>query len=102
MAGAWSLTLDGSVAEGKHRLQLEATAARAEPAQRLALSFDRVAPPAGFKAVDVQPGNSLWHIADRSFGEGLRYTEIYQANRGKIRDPDLIYPGQVFAVPAGQ
>jgi nucleoid-associated protein YgaU len=47
----------------------------------------------------VQPGNSLWRIARRSYGEGLRYTVIYDANKDQIRDPDLIYPGQVFVLP---
>jgi nucleoid-associated protein YgaU len=47
----------------------------------------------------VQPGNSLWRIARRSYGEGLRYTVIYEANKDHIRDPDLIYPGQVFVIP---
>ena len=47
----------------------------------------------------MQPGNSLWRIARRNYGEGIRYTVIYQANREQIRDPDLIYPGQVFEVP---
>ena len=51
------------------------------------------------QVVVVQPGNSLWRIARRVYGEGLRYTIIYEANRGQIRDPDLIYPGQVFSVP---
>ena len=49
----------------------------------------------------VQPGNSLWRIARRIFGEGLRYVHIYEANHGQIRDPDLIYPGQVFEFPSG-
>ena len=35
-----------------------------------------------------------------SYGQGLRYTTIYQANRDQIRDPDRIFPGQVFALPA--
>jgi nucleoid-associated protein YgaU len=47
----------------------------------------------------VQPGNSLWRIARRSLGAGTHYTIIYEANKGQIRDPDLIYPGQVFDVP---
>ena len=47
----------------------------------------------------VQPGNSLWRIARRSLGAGTRYTIIYKANKGQIRNPDLIYPGQVFNVP---
>jgi nucleoid-associated protein YgaU len=49
--------------------------------------------------VFVQPGNSLWRLARRSYGEGLRYTEIYEANKDQIRNPDLIYPGQVFVLP---
>ena len=47
----------------------------------------------------VQPGNSLWRLARRSYGEGLRYTDIYEANKDQIRNPDLIYPGQVFVLP---
>jgi nucleoid-associated protein YgaU len=47
----------------------------------------------------VQRGNSLWAIARRLYGEGERYTAIYAANRGQINNPDLIYPGQHFAVP---
>ena len=47
----------------------------------------------------VQPGNSLWRIARRLYGDGFGYTEIYSANRERIADPDLIYPGQVFEIP---
>jgi len=49
--------------------------------------------------VIVQPGNSLWRIARRAYGSGAQYTIIYQANDSQIRDPDLIYPGQIFDVP---
>ena len=49
--------------------------------------------------VVVQPGNSLWRIARRLYGRGIQYTVIYEANRDQIRDPDLIYPGQVFDAP---
>jgi hypothetical protein len=99
-AGAWSVTLDKSVPEGRYRLRLEALDKGGQSLGRLALKFDRVAPPEGYAAFDVQPGNNLWRLAERSFGEGQRYTEIVQANQSKIRDPNLIYPGQVFAVPA--
>ena len=47
----------------------------------------------------VHRGNSLWEIARRLYGEGDRYPAIYDANRTRIHDPDLIYPGQQFAVP---
>lgn len=51
------------------------------------------------RLVVVQPGNSLWRIARRTYGDGIRYTVIYAANSGQIRDPDLIYPGQIFHAP---
>ena len=98
-AGDWTVTLDRPVPVGRYRLGLKALDAKGREIAQLALTFNRVAPPEGALAVDVQPGNNLWRIAQRSYGEGLRYTEIYQANRKQIRDPDLIYPGQVFAIP---
>jgi nucleoid-associated protein YgaU len=49
----------------------------------------------------VQPGNSLWRIARENYGRGIQYTVIYEANKDQIANPDLIYPGQVFAVPPG-
>ena len=54
----------------------------------------------GGSVVVVEPGNSLWRIARRTYGQGTRFTLIFDANRDRIRDPDLIYPGQVFNLPA--
>ena len=51
--------------------------------------------------VTVQPGFTLWGIAEDRYGDGLLYIQVFEANRDKIRDPDLIFPGQVFTVPAG-
>ncbi len=47
----------------------------------------------------VVEGDSLWRISRKTLGEGIRYTLIYKANEKQIRDPDLIYPGQIFVVP---
>ncbi|MAH78433.1 MAG: hypothetical protein CMP41_00690 [Rickettsiales bacterium] len=47
----------------------------------------------------VQPGNSLWRIARRTMGGGIFYTEIYKNNLSQIKDPDLIFPGQIFEIP---
>jgi nucleoid-associated protein YgaU len=47
----------------------------------------------------VSRGDSLWAISKRTYGAGFRYTVIYGANAGQIRDPDLIYPGQLFVLP---
>ncbi|UYN99759.1 MAG: LysM peptidoglycan-binding domain-containing protein [Devosia sp.] len=49
----------------------------------------------------IRRGDNLWTIARRVYGEGIKYTTIYQANTGQIRDPDRIYPGQVFELPEG-
>jgi nucleoid-associated protein YgaU len=49
--------------------------------------------------VTVASGNSLWRIARRAYGNGVDYIAIYQANKGQIRNPDLIYPGQTFKLP---
>lgn len=56
-------------------------------------------PPAAI-SVTVQPGFTLWGIASQQFGDGVLYVQVYEANKDKIRDPDLIYPGQVFVIPA--
>ena len=51
-------------------------------------------------AVTVQKGDTLWAISRESYGEGVLYVRVFEANRDRIRNPDLIYPGQVFEVPA--
>jgi LysM repeat protein len=50
-------------------------------------------------SITVQPGFTLWGIARDSFGDGVLYVQVFEANRDQIRDPDLIYPGQVFTLP---
>lgn len=49
--------------------------------------------------VTVQPGFTLWGIAKRQLGDGVMYVQVYEANKDKIKNPDLIYPGQVFTLP---
>ena len=48
----------------------------------------------------VKSGDCLWRIAQRLLGKGSRYTEIYNLNRDKIKNPNLIYPGQKLTIPA--
>jgi nucleoid-associated protein YgaU len=50
-------------------------------------------------AVIIRRGDTLWQISRRLYGHGVRYSTIYLANQDQIEDPDLIWPGQVFAVP---
>ena len=49
--------------------------------------------------ITVEQGNSLWRIARKTLGGGIYYTEIYKNNLAKIKNPNLIYPGQVFNIP---
>ena len=53
----------------------------------------------GSLMVVVHKGDALWRIAYRSYGQGVRYVDIFKRNADKINDPDLIYPNQIFAVP---
>ena len=100
-AGRWTVQADETFAPGVYNLQID----QIEDGQVTAvivLPFERVSAEElnmGDNRVVVQPGNSLWRIARRLYGEGVQYTVIYEANQSQIRDPDLIYPGQVLDVP---
>ena len=49
----------------------------------------------------VKPGDNLWAISKKLLGSGSRYTELYEANKSIIgSNPNLIYPGQTFTIPA--
>lgn len=117
-AGRWSFPTPGQspgrIPAGEHQLRLDQLAAGGQVTTRVEQPFRRETPqmlqaasrPAesGGRAatsgqIVVQPGDSLWLLARHSYGEGLRYTAIYGANRAHVRDPNLIYPGQVLIVP---
>ena len=70
---------------------------------RVSMPFSRAEPLTTMAAgtyVIVQPGNSLWRIARRSYGTGFAYSVIFKANLDQIRDADMIFPGQIFSLPA--
>ena len=54
---------------------------------------------APIRRITVQPGHTLWAISRDRYGDGLEYLRVFKANRDRIRDPDLIYPGQIFDLP---
>jgi hypothetical protein len=53
----------------------------------------------GTGVIVVRRGDTLWQIAQRQYGNGKKFTEIFQNNKGQIRNPNLIYPSQRFSVP---
>jgi hypothetical protein len=100
--GRWTLAPPDAVAVGRHRLRLDQLAAAGSVAARVEVPFQRDRLPDGAVAegrVVVQPGNNLWRLARAAYGRGTQFPLIYQANRDQIRAPDLIFPGQVFALP---
>ncbi|MEQ8604216.1 MAG: LysM peptidoglycan-binding domain-containing protein [Marivibrio sp.] len=101
--GLWRITPDGAVEPGGYQLRLDMVREGGAVVSRIELPFSRAEPMRDFDGgafVVVQPGNSLWRIARRTLDSGFNYTVIYEANKEQIRDPDLIYPGQIFEVPA--
>ena len=98
--GVYTLRIDEVNDEGVVVSRVETPFKREEP-KTIAELGTGAAPESGIRLslVTVQPGNTLWGIASRNYGEGILYVRVYEANKDRIRDPDLIYPGQVFEVP---
>jgi len=101
--GRWQLSPTEHAPLGSATLRLDQLGENGQVVMRMELPFTRneeVADADGTHAnlVTVKSGDSLWRIARRIHGRGMAYLMIYQANKEQIRDPDLIYPGQVFHV----
>jgi nucleoid-associated protein YgaU len=123
--GFWSFTPEKPIAPGLHVIRVDQVDEAGKVLARAQTPFEQAAVPRAAQAgsgaqqtasagadgtnggamakgtIIVQPGNSLWRIARRTYGDGFQYTVIYEANKEQISNPDLIYPGQVFAVPGG-
>ena len=102
-SGRWSITLDETVPPGSYNLRVDQVGPDGTVVARSEIPFVRGAPlrdlPPG-RIVIIQPGDYLWNIARQRYGSGFQYSVIYEANKDQIRDPDLIYPGQVFTLPS--
>jgi nucleoid-associated protein YgaU len=101
--GRWGLTPDQPIRPGRYTMRADHVADDGRVHARAEIPFqmaDQAASslPAGQNIV-VQPGASLWRIARRTYGNGVRFSLIFEANQTQIRDPDMIYPGQIFTVP---
>ena len=98
--GAWHVSRKMELRAGAHAIRADQLGAAGKVAARAEITFTLGGTlPAEGKLV-VEKGNSLWKIARRTYGSGFEYLAIYRANKEQIRDPDKIYPGQVFAIPA--
>lgn len=91
--------------QGQHVLRADQTVSEGSVQLRIEQPFDMghaIDPSKAEGGVIVKPGNSLWQIARQLYGSGVQYTFIFFENSDQIRDPDKIYPGQVFTLPKRQ
>ena len=103
--GTWTLEIS-DLAEGRYVLRVDEVTPEGSVLSRTESPFQRQFPEAqmpdsfsqGAKII-VQPGNTLWLMAAEAYGDGDAFLQIFAANKDAIRDPDLIYPGQIFAIP---
>ncbi len=116
--GKWTYADATNIPAGTHDLRADETDASGSVVARVTLPFKRedkatvataqaaavaaipdtqhaVAP----HSVTIQPGNTLWRLARDLYGAGHNYTVIFQANKSQIKNPQLIYPGQILATP---
>lgn len=96
--GIYSLRVDQIDAGGAVESRFETPFQRESPEQIARLRPDADGH-ARSGAVTVQPGYTLWGISRSNYGRGILYVQVFEENREQIRDPDLIYPGQVFDIP---
>lgn len=109
--GEWKAELI-DVAPGVYTLRVDQIDENGDVVQRVETPFKREEPAKVVEAVQtqarkpltsqsvVQPGSTLWAISREAYGSGILYVRIFEANKGQIRNPHLIYPGQIFELPA--
>ena len=100
--GNWVITLSNVFSVGEQILRVDQTIGDGTVQLRIEQPFtigEALDPSTAESGVVVQPGNTLWNIARQLYGTGVRYTVIFKENTEQIRDPDLIYPGQLFQLP---
>ena len=99
--GSWNVDL-GIISPGIYKLRIDETTINGDVKFRIETPFKQetkeLLDKMFTKAITVQPGNSLWRIARRIYGKGIMYLDIYNKNSHLIKDPDLIYPGQIFSL----
>ncbi len=101
--GRWRLKPAEPIGQGKHLLRLDRIAQDGRPVARLELPFERVvvAPVSSSDArrLHIVKGDNLWNIAQAHYGAGWHHTVIFAANKDQVKNPDLIYPGQILSLP---
>jgi LysM repeat protein len=109
VSSSWDHVLSGgellkaslNVSIEENEIEPMAIAGTGAAATTAATSGGAAAPAAAVTTYTVVKGDNLWNIAKKFYGSGVKYTIIFNANRGIIKNPSLIYPGQVLTIPMG-
>ena len=96
--GKWLFEIP-NIKEGLYTLRVDALDDTGKVVDRVESPFQRVIREMETGQATIQPGFTLWKLAELKYGFGYRYVQIFEANRDTIKDPDLIYPGQIFQIP---
>lgn len=100
--GKWQVVPATPISSGDHDVRVDQVDPNGKVLARVEVGFTRVADshqPLQDGQYQVKRGNNLWTIAKRTYGKGTQYAVIFQANAAIIKDPDLIYPGQILILP---
>lgn len=85
--------------KGTSRVMARAPAAATAVASASPAEVFNAAPADAGGSRVISRGDSLWTLSRLAYGDGARYAVIFNANRDKIHNPNLIYPGQTFVLP---
>ena len=97
--GKWHVGPKLDLSPIDHKIRVDELGGDGKVAHRIEITFNPAGQMPAEGKITVESGASLWRIARRIYGNGFEYMAIYQANKEQIRDPNLIYPGQVIELP---
>ena len=98
---SWSLTIPGKLISGKQKVFAVIIGKDGKILSKNSINITGsiIKDANGKTFVVVQKGDALWNIAYNRLGLGIRYTDIVELNKEKIKNPNLIYPKQLFILP---
>ena len=99
--GEWTLSIPGKLIAGKQKVYAVLLGKNGKVLREnsIIISGKNIQNADGKTLIVVQKGDALWNIAYQRLGFGNRYIDIVELNKGKIKNPDLIYPKQLFIIP---
>ena len=98
----WQYNSDKIIDYGLHDLLVVLKSDKDEILDKITLPFMRIEMPYNDvpeNFILIKPGDMLWTIAYRLYGDPFKYIQIFEENKDQITNPDLIFPGQLFSIP---